>query len=102
MRTNLVNLFRLAVVVAVLGLAMTPPALAQRSDGPRGTVSTANGSGSRPGRSAGSESGEQPEESHGDPIAGIVLIAGAFGILIFLAWLALRVGNRNQGADLSN
>jgi hypothetical protein len=100
MRTNLVNLLRLAIVVAVLGFAIAPAALAQRSDAPRGTVSTASGSGSRSGRSAGPQSGEQPDEPPGDPVAGVVWIAGVIVVLVFLAWLALRIGDRHQGSDL--
>jgi hypothetical protein len=35
----------------------------------------------------------------GDPMRGLAVIAGAVALLIFLAWLALRIGEADRPAD---
>jgi hypothetical protein len=89
------NLIRLAVVAAVLGFAAAQTADAQRTaPSPRGAVST---SASRPGRT--SEPDEPAAEPPGDPLAGVIWIVGAVAILVFFAWLAMRVGDPQKPAD---
>lgn len=96
MRTHAADLFRLALLAAVLGFAAAQTAEAQRSaPTTRGAVSTA--SSSRPGRAA--DPDPVAEEPVGDPVAGILWISGAVVVIIFLAWLAMRVGDPQTPAD---
>jgi hypothetical protein len=101
MRTNILNLLRLAIVMAVLGFVVAPVALAQRSGStPRGAVATA--SASRTGRATETQpanSTAETEEPAGDPMAGIIWIALAVAILIFLAWVAMRIGDVQHASD---
>lgn len=96
MRIATANLVRLAVVAAVLSFA-AQSAEAQRSAAtPRGTIATAAAN-NRPGRAA--DPDEATEETRGDPMAGLLWIAGALAALIFLAWLAMRIGENPRPAD---
>ncbi|HJZ59361.1 MAG TPA: hypothetical protein VKE74_30735 [Gemmataceae bacterium] len=102
MLTNLANLFRLVLVVAVLGFVIAPVALAQRSGATqRGAVPTAS-TGSRAGRASEAQPGNHPTESdepRGDPMAGIIWIAVAVAILVFLVWVAMRIGDVQHPSD---
>ncbi|HEX4612206.1 MAG TPA: hypothetical protein VH092_28690 [Urbifossiella sp.] len=38
-------------------------------------------------------------EAHGDPVLGWLTIAGAVAVFVFLAWLAVRIGDSDRPAD---
>jgi hypothetical protein len=44
-----------------------------------------------------SQEASAPER--GDPTRGLVMIAGAVALFIFLAWLAVRIGEADRPAD---
>lgn len=67
MRTNLFNLLRTAAVMLLLGLTASP-ALAARRELLWGV----------------------PRD---DPAIAIVAIAGGIAVLVFLAWIAVRIGD---------
>lgn len=93
MLTNLLALVRVAVVALVFGFVFTSAAHAQRSGAtPRDTVATAA---SRTGRNAGEEAGEY----RGDPTAGWIWAVGAVAVVVFLAWLAMRIGDQDTPSD---
>ena len=91
------NLIRPAVVVAALGFAAAPPAAAQWSaPTPRSVTATAKTAGRTERPAAPTEPAAEPP---GDPVAGVVWISGAVVVLIFFAWLAMRVGDPPKPAD---
>lgn len=42
---------------------------------------------------------EAPPPERGDSTRGLVMIAGAVALFIFLAWLAIRIGDADRPAD---
>ena len=93
MLANLLHLVRIAVVALVFGFVFNSAAHAQRSGGtPRDTVATAA---SRTGRNA----GEEADEHRGDPAAGWIWAVGAVAVVVVLAWLAMRIGDRDLPSD---
>ena len=40
-----------------------------------------------------------PAESHGYPVAGLAILVGVLALFIFLAWLAVRIGDADHPAD---
>jgi hypothetical protein len=87
MLTNLVKLLRVAVVV-VVGLLAPAIAVAQTRSNSN-TATTASRS----------ETDTTRREPRGDPNAGLLWIGGAVLALIFLAWLAMRIGDVTSTSD---
>jgi hypothetical protein len=42
---------------------------------------------------------EAPAPQRGDPARGLAMIAGAVALLVFLAWIAVRIGESDRPAD---
>jgi len=82
MLTNLVKLLRVAVVVA---FSLVAPTMAEARAGSTDRTAVAT-----------SETDREPK---GDPNAGLLWIGGAILALIFLAWLAMRVGDVQHPSD---
>lgn len=86
MLTNLVKLLRVAVVVA---FSLAAPTMAEAQ----------SRSNSSPTTSSRTESETTKREPKGDANAGLLWIGGAVLALIFLAWLALRIGDVSSPSD---
>ncbi len=93
MLANLVKLFRIAVVVA---LTFAAPPLAEARSRSGGTEHSESTPITRSDSDA--EAVRKPPQK-GDPKAGLLWIGGAVLVLVFLAWLAMRIGDVDQTSD---
>lgn len=85
MLTTMIRWGRILVVCVMLGVWSTPAVLA-------------DGHATRLTRTTEQVSAHQAE-SHDDPVAGVAILTGAVALLIFLAWVAVRIGDADHPAD---
>ena len=80
MSTNLSRLFRAVVVALVVAFPTAPVASARW----RGTATTA------------ATHDERAEHPQRDPMIGVIAIGAGVALLIFLAWVAVRIGDSGR------